>query len=297
MYTDEFGCILSPFRATWQTGAIEPLPDFDTTKTRVEAAANPDGYVYPPRTHTVTEHRDGTTTPVPRTERPAFLWYLPATHRLTLDHAGGTEEIRRGLGGFLIHFSGFLHGYRSQFAEWQIDGRLPAKARTDLALIKKTEVDACFDKAVATWTNWSDASRRNLTNALYFHTRAPLYEWDWERFQAEYQVLDAFYAVGKRELGTPKVGHYQRLETLCNQFGIRIDDAAFAAITKYRNALIHEVAWGEGMPGEGFIDGYRKGQSLRLINRRLGLAILGISAVYVRSSWTAHLSYALDLDS
>ncbi|MCH7563376.1 MAG: hypothetical protein IH968_06070 [Gemmatimonadetes bacterium] len=123
-----------------------------------------------------------------------------------------------------------------------------------------------------------------------------MYEWDWERFQAEYQVLDAFYAIGRRELGTPKVNHSKRLETLCHQFRIPIDDAAFTAIAKYRNALIHEVVWGEGMPGEGFIDGYRKGQLLRHVNQRLGLAILGISAAYVRSSWAALLSRALDLD-
>ena len=123
-----------------------------------------------------------------------------------------------------------------------------------------------------------------------------MYEWDWERFQAEYQVTDAFYAVARRELGTEQVRHCERLKTLCTQFNIQTDVATFREIARFRNALVHEVVWGEGMPGEGCVEGYRKGQLLRHINRRLGLAVLGISAAYVRSAWSAMLSHALDLD-
>lgn len=296
MYVEDFGCVLTPFRAEWSEGLIEPIPGFEDSKRWVEEHSHPDGYVYPPQIHTVTEARDGTTTPVPNTTRPALLWSPPATHSLTLKHETPGDLTRKGVAGFVIHFAGFLCGYRSQFSDWWTDGRIPAKCQADLGGIGRREASQCLDKASATWSSWGHESRQVMINALYFHNRLSLYEWDWERFQAEYQVMDALYAVARRELGTPRVKHHERLEALCNQFGVPIDVPAFQDIAKYRNALVHEVLWGTGMPGEGFVEGHRKGMLLGHINRRLGLAVLGISAAYVRSPWASLVTRRLDLD-
>jgi hypothetical protein len=298
MYTDVFGCIPVPFEVDWGSGRIEPVEDFRLAVDWVADAAHADGYIYPPNQHTVTENVDGTTTPVPKTTRPAHLWSPPATHRITLRDVAAGDENRRRLGGFLIHLAAFLYGFRAQFSDWWIDGRLLTKSRTDLvsAALRESQLKVCFAQSTDSWTQWSEQSRRVMANALYFHNRVPVYEWDWERFQAEYQVLDALYAVAKAELGTPDTGHRKRLEVLCGQFGVQVDSDVFGDIATYRNALVHEILWGEGMPGEGFPEGYRKAHSLRNINRRLGLAILGISCGYVRSPWRSQLSHMLHLD-
>ena len=298
MYSDEFGCIPVPFRVDWGSGSIEPVGDFEEAASWLTEVAHPDGFVYPPQSETVTVGVDGTTTRVPKTRRPAHLWSPPATHRITLPGAPPGEENRRQLAGFVIHFAAFLYGYRAQFTEWWVDGRLPAVSRTDLVTqaLRESHLRVCFTKAVAAWTTWGERSRRVIGNAFYFYNRAPMYEWDWEQFQGEYQVLDAFYAVARAELGAPKARHHERLASLCLKFSVQSDAGVFDAIASYRNDLTHEILWGQGMPGEGFGEGFRKTMLLRNINRRIGLGLLGIESGYVRSPWRSQLSHMLALN-
>jgi hypothetical protein len=80
------------------------------------------------------------------------------------------------------------------------------------------------------------------------------------------------------------------------KFGVQSDAGVFDAIASYRNDLTHEILWGQGMPGEGFVEGFRKTMLLRNINRRIGLGLLGIESGYVRSPWRSQLSHMLALN-
>jgi hypothetical protein len=284
LYTDEFGYMPVEERIEWPGGSIEPAPSFAEAVSWVQQEANRDGYLYPPLVHTRTLALDGSSSKVPNSDRPALLHRLPPTHLLTLDAEGDEQSLRRGLAGFVVHFAGCLYGHRCQFSDWWVDGRVPLRPQTDHVSIRPNEAVLCLTRAVETWMTLSDHERIVAINALFLHGRSACYEWDWERFQAEYQVLDASFSLAKRRLGTKRIPHKERIRMLCAEFGLRMDEERVGKMVEIRNELIHEALWGGASPLEA------QGEPLAPLwlhnfNSRLLLAILGIRAQYIGSAW------------
>ena len=284
LYTDEFGYIPVEERIEWTGGSIEPAPSFAEAVSWMEQEANRDGYLYPPIVHTRSLDVDGSSSKVPNSERPALLHRLPPTHLVNLDADGDEHSLRRGLAGFVVHFTGFLYGYRCQFFDWWVDGRVPLRPHNDYISLRPSDATLCLTRAVETWLSWSERDRMVANNVLFLHGRTTCYEWDWERFQAEYQVLDGAFSLVKTRFSRKQIPHKERIKVLCAEFGLLMDEERIDRIVRMRNELIHEALWGGASPLEA------QGEPLAPVwlhnfNARLLLAIFGIRAQYTASAW------------
>lgn len=298
MYKVGFGHIPMRLDLCFSLGQVrsrEPImKDWLATRAHPE-----DRYYYPPVVHHVDEGPGGESVPIPYSQRTAHLHRLPATHDLVLwDDSVSDQAIRSGIAGFTVHFLGFVTGYRTQFEDWWFDGRVSTKCETDAEPHVAREVGAALEHAVAAYHGLAERDRRVLTNALFMHNRAPMYEWPWERFVVQYQVFDALFRVAHRHTQVPDNGHGKRLRSLAEHYGLYFDDERARVIVNLRNDLFHETLWAEeSMPtAGGGSDGFYSQIWLRHINQRLAFAVLGFTGPYISSSWHSLLTHFLDLD-
>jgi hypothetical protein len=265
------------------TGTVRPLPHIGEVDIRLRELASPDGYLY--------GRGDGG-----RTGPLSFLRRLPATHEIFLpDFVDDQSAARYGESGFLAHLLGLLYGYRVQFVDWWVEGRVRAQSDADHSTPGAMQVSLCVQRALGAWRQWPDRQRTVIINALYLHGRTDVYEHEWERFQAEYQVVDAVYSVARAvgHLPPPPKGrkdypHKQRMPVLCTAFGLEHDSHRIDAIVSLRNQLLHEALWDGRMPGEarGEIS-FRSSYWLHKFSRRALLAIFGLRGTYIKSPWWA----------
>jgi hypothetical protein len=289
MYIDKFGFIPEHLDLLWSEGQIRTIVEPHEALRWVEQYANTDGYLYPPLMYWRRQdpkNPEGESEKIEGTERPALLHRLPATHELRLTRAPdepGALRLREA--GFVVHFLGFLHGRRCQFWDWWVDGRLLTSHHNDYILFQPEVTSICLERALGRWATWPPADQNVLINALFLHNRAPMYEWDWERFQAEYQVLDALYAVANRRYGVKASGHAKRIAALCDFFDLHRNVPLIEEMVRLRNDLTHEALWGKQMPTSAPQGTFQMPYWLHRLNQRLGLAVLGIDNDYVHTKW------------
>lgn len=291
MYRDRFGYLPVKFTAEWSAGSVEPDEGFKEAREWVEANTNRDNFLYPPIVHQRSwkPETEASGDRVLDTERQALLHRLPVTHEIRIPGATGDPKAqRRGLAGFVMHFLGLIFGYQCQFEDWWVDRRVQMRSDTD-ASPHPAHASQLLQPAVETWTGWDEEARYLATNALFFNLRAPGYEWEWERFQASYQVTDAGWWLA---LQTGQVSvqdrppHSQRIRILCDQLGLHWDDELVGKIVRLRNELFHEALWHGKHPteaGERWL--FHMDIYLRNFNVRLFLALLGVETDFVHTPW------------
>ena len=259
-----------------------------------------EGYAYPPceKVTTWRESYEASDTVTDRVIRPVTLYKLPATHEVHL--TAGLDDptiLRNADSGFLIHFLGFLLGYRCQFWDWWVDLRVSVRSQTDYGIFSPKILSKCLDLGISSWRDMKQRERTVVINAMFLHNRGPGYQWDWERLQTEYQVLDAFYAVAKARFKLPYSTHAKWIEILCKQFGLYSLPDLVDRIVNLRNKLIHEALWGGQMPGTApDEETFDAPIWLHSFNQRLGLAILGFANEYVSSRWNTLGTFAFRID-
>lgn len=272
-----FGFLPCKNTIEFERGRVSPVSNYTEVAGWVDKYTNADGFLYPPLVRRTTESGGE----VPNTERPAHLHRLPASHDLKLLSSCATGDLRRDSAAFIIHLLAYLFGVRLQFHDWWCDGRVPIRSTHNVTFTKNT-VEDFLSHSFQTWLKWSEPERQWLTNILFMLSRAPSYEWDWERFMIEYMVLDGCFKLS----GACAKKHTERIETLCNKFGIPLDNSLVNNIVALRNDLFHETLWEKSQPctgvsSEAFLQAY----NLRRLNQRLIPVLLGYKTPYVQTNW------------
>lgn len=284
MVMERFGILRHQHPISFSGGMIVPVDDFDEALADVAEATHRDGYIYPPTQKTVREVYQGDTLieeEVPRSERPALLYPVIATHTVSVE-SPLEADFKRGDGGFLVHLAAYLFGARVQFAEWLIDGRVPIEYPTHAVHVQPGRASAFFTVAYDTWRTWPFNKRRPFTTALYMHSKAPAYEWLWESFLMEYMTFDALWKLS----GLPSKGHAARIEQLCALYNLPYDANVADEMAKLRNNLVHEAIWEGDAPGFAVTQqGWQCNRRLRMLNQRVIAAQVGWTGSYVQSNW------------
>jgi hypothetical protein len=285
---DRFGFLPCEYAIEFGGGTISPVPNYDEIRASVEEHTYDDGFLYPHLTRRVSELDEKTETKWP----PSLTYQISASHELGLSSGGTLEELRRGPSGFVIHLLAYLFGVRLQFHDWWVDGRMPIRSTHNIH-VTKTIAEDFLSYCYQIWRKWPERNQKLISNLLFMHSRAPSYEWDWERFMIEYMVVDGcwklFEYVGKNEyVDKRKPGHGDRIKTLCHNWDIPADNTLIDSIVKLRKDLFHETIWDGSQPctgvnSEAFVQAY----NLRQLNQRLIPALLGYNNSYVRTSWWA----------
>ena len=299
-YTDQFGYLPIKETFSFAGGSVKPGQQFDVATAWMKAYAAKDGHVYPPHQPKEVEVSDGfLTVPVDDSGSPARLFRLPASHVLRLtDFTGTQEEARYGLAAFVMHFLGFLFGYRCHFHDWWIEGRVPTQSTADHSTSWRPEGEHALQSAVTTWKNWDDGLQLVALNAVFLHARAPQYYWSWERLQSEFMIMEAVaYIAENLDKIDKNLSHRARIPAMCEAFSLARDDARVERIVYLRNILMHQAVWDERMPGEHRSeDSWRAPYWLHNISKRVFLALCGIQGDYIRSDWWSITVHPFQID-
>lgn len=289
MITDRFGFFPCDWTFEFDGGTISPIPEIYKVRKRVEKYANEDGFLYPPVSYRVrlepkTSKIFGR---IPGSERPAHLHRVPPSHDLRLHVAGTVDELRKGLGAFIIHLLAYLFGIRLQFYDWWFDSRVPVRmGQTHNSYPNKATAENFLSHCYRVWQGWPTEEQRLITNVLFMHSRAPSYDWDWERFAIEYMVFDGCWKLALLQYGMKDAPDRDRIKIACQRFSIPCDNVLVGRIVALRNNLFHETLWDSSQPCTAVSDdAFRQPYNLRQLNQRLIPALLGYNNRYVRSIW------------
>ena len=275
---DRFGFLPFASNIEFKGGSISPVSNYDAIRASVEEHTYDDGFLYPDFTRRVSELDEKTEKKWP----PSLTYPISASHELSLSSGGILEELRRGPSGFVIQLLAYLFGVRLQFHDWWVDGRMPIRS-THSIHITKTVAEDFLSYCYQIWPKWPARNQKLISNLLFMHSRAPSYEWDWERFMIEYMIFDGCWNLSGLDR---KSGHGACIKTLCDKWDIPADVALIDRIVDLRNDLFHESIWDKSQPctgvsGEAFLQAY----NLRRLNQRLIPALRGYNNSYVRTSW------------
>jgi hypothetical protein len=272
------------------------VDDFDNSMKVISKFANKDGFIYPPTIyharHTPNNKRKYKR--IPNTERPAFLYKLPPSHKIEFesDSQVNKDELRCGIFGFLKNLVGYIYGIRLQFHDWWFDGRIPFKSQHQ-SYVNKKQLVTFLDHSMKQFASIDKEKKKRIINILYMHNRSPIYEWDWERFVIEYMVFDACWDFSG--LKTTRTPHKERIIQVCTEYGLYQDKDVIRKIVDLRNNLFHESLWcGESPCTAANNDDFFVSYHLRRLNQRLILAILGYNSNYVKSNWTCTGRFMFD---
>ena len=285
------GFLLCDSSFRFDRGLAEVVPTYSERARQVEHDSQSDGFIYPPVVMGGVHGR-----PDPATRRPAHLFRLPASHDLTFDASFGLTDATRHVPAFVMHFLGLLHGVWLQFEDWWFDRRVPAIPRQSFYLTPD-EVGTVVSTALATWLSWPQPEQARMINALFMHCRSVSYDWEWEGFAVDYWVTDSLWKTAEAlELVSPLGRHAERINVLCDRFGLAKDPDRVKLIVDLRNGLMHEALWDKVQPGTAFSPiTIEAPLNLRGLNLRLFLAMLGIRADFIHRGWWYYGTWAFAL--
>lgn len=297
---DWFGYVPFAFSATCAQFVVRPVEDLQQHVSAINSKTNQDGFYYPLATRYREDPLTQELTRIPTSTRPALLYRMPHTHVIaTRSGVALPQNFRSGVGGLLIHILALLYETRCQFWNWWFESRIRTKADR-IASFRDDEstLSRVLSMAHATWESWpSERARKLYINALWLHSRLPVYRFDWERFLMAYVVSDALWAL-TNELdllaSRPRVPHAERLEHLIGALGLVPHPDVIQRFAALRNDLFHEGLWDEQTPGtaaspEAFLAEIR----LRSLNARILLALGGVRCGFLRTNWMSMSTFEL----
>jgi len=232
---------------------------------------------------------------IPKSQRPSFLYRIPCSHKLSFSISCNKGDIRRGPAAFIVHLLAYLFDTRLDFFDWQMDGRIPTNSPLYIHFSHKT-LEHFLSHSFRFWNVLdSDCCKNLMVNILYMHSRAHLYEWDWEKFTVAYFVLDGIYKLSDILYGKPKnrsasflkkARHKDRIITLCEYYDLAFDQTIIAEIVNLRNNLFHETLWDNSRPcSKSGESGVRNSRNIIKLNQRLIPALIGYQNSFIQSKW------------
>lgn len=266
--TDSFGFLEYEVDLAFDWGSIKTRSDIIEVRRALGNRLVKDGYIYPPR--------------------PSEMFKLPPSHNLILNDERDVANARRGLGGLIMHLLAFLFGKRLQFHDWWFAYRIPLTATTINISLHDREIHKFLDKSATPWRSFDELNRSRIVNLLIAYSLAGALEWDWQRFQLEYMVMDACYRIAKEKDNCRARCHEDRLRALSNTYGLMEDLGLFRFFVRLRNELFHETFWDGGQiftsqTAESFHASFH----LRRFNHRVIVALLYGGCPYIETDWTA----------
>jgi len=269
--------------------SITPVHDYDERIEQFyESASVSNGWVYGPEKRlnkNASEERlfkqGGPTT-------CSSFYRLPPTHEITSNFSD--EDYLR----FLILGYGFLQGLYLTPEGYSYLGRVPyVPGKLNGLLLSGDDYVNGTEKVNAFYKSATHENRYQMFASIHWFLIGQTYAFDWDRFDAQYKVLDGIYKLS----GGSAKNHARRPAELAKMYGIilpkwvELDGAGKKnELRKHRNELVHEAKYsghpiGYSYPSENY--------SLEFVsfNTKLIAAALGIDTPYLqadpknRSQW------------
>ncbi len=238
----EFGFLLSDRRVVIDRIEIKPCHDMETVKEifyRDSFVSN--GWKYPPLEHLHVKSHEEAKFKAANPQISASYWQTPHTHSLSIDPYDDSK-VR-----FLILGYGFLNGlYLAPVGSLMIS-RIPYQEGKLTGIILDGDDHEKGVKAVSNFYNNANPEQIKLAFAIiHWFTIGQTYQHEWERFDANYKVLDAIYKIS----GIGSCSHAWRPQKIAEHYGISVPQWAqynsqnkSCEISNIRNAFVHEALY------------------------------------------------------
>jgi len=236
----DFGFMMERLSFAWSTGQIDPLPEHAARAAALTTSGLMCGdWLFPPLVNADGLPPAGRLHP----QVPTRVFTIEPSHQLVL--SGGPQKVE--FAQFLITFVGLLKGLRLIPEGWTHFYRVPLRrgALNDL-LASDGSIAKAIELATRFWvTNANHETRRGMFGAMHWHLFGQLYEHEFERFNAQYTVLDTCYAIHRRLTGATGQNppHGERPGLLCAAYNLTVpawavrDSTGKFPIAELRNAL------------------------------------------------------------
>jgi hypothetical protein len=281
-----FGWLPDAARYDTPRMSIAPETEFDPARAGMSIRGSENGWLYAPSSD--------------RDPSGSFQRFeLPPTHILTISGTSDDETHN-----FIITFFGWLHGLRLVPKGWGHFYRVAIKrgALVDFVCSGKN-VPRLLELAERFWIDHqTDGAAKTLFGALHWYLFCQSYYHAFERFLAQYMVLDTLHETHRLTCGRRSTTHAARVKFLSGELGLELPAwgrviGKDCELSKIRNELVHESKFaGEPI---GFAVTSRETNillGLQAFNGRLIAAIVGAHGAYSRSSSETQQVHGFDLD-
>lgn len=190
---------------------------------------------------------------------------------------------------FLILGYGFLQGVLLLPEGHQYLRRTPYKTGmlTGLILCRNDYVNG-MNAINNFYINSSAEQRRTMFAVIHWFLMGQSYEYEWERFDQQYKVLDGLYKLNSEKM---KAGsHSKRPIFLADMYGVELPEWAFldendksSKLSKLRNNLAHEAVYADEPIGYA-VAGENYSLEFAAFNAKLIIASLGINCPYLKAN-------------
>lgn len=199
---------------------------------------------------------------------------------------------------FLILGYGFLQGLYLIPEGYSYLGRIPYEPGTLNGLLLVGEDYVNGMEIINSFYKSSNAEKRNqMFASIHWFLIGQSYNFEWDRFDAQYKVLDGIYRLS----GVNARNHASRPVELANKYGITLPKWAEldstgekSELSKHRNELVHEAKYGGHPIGYSYPS---ENYSLEFtsFNTKLIAAALGINTPYLHADPTNRCQWAWDI--
>ena len=256
-----FGFLEYPHNIYFEGGCICLIDKYEESLQFINELIHKNGFFYPPEVNTYTIRKGEEDKKVPHTRRPVQLYHLPPSHNIIFEDKKDYEALREYSGAFIIYILSYLFNTHLQFWDWRVSSKTPIR-RPHFIIISKPILERFLSYAFTKWKRWDRKQQIHYNNLLFMHSRAPSYQWEWERFMIEYMVFDGLYdltcQINQEQVNKAKtvyfpkkniVPHKGRFQILCEVYDICYLEKEVDNIYKLRNELFHKAMYGGAKPG------------------------------------------------
>lgn len=221
------------------------------------------------------------------------FYRIPPTHEIISD----IED--DGRLRFLILGYGFLQGLYLTPEGYSYLGRTayePGKLN-GLLLLNNDYVNGmeCINEF---YVSSSEEKRKQMFASIHWYLIGQSYNFDWDRFDAQYKVLDGLFKLS----GLTANNHAGRPVELANKYGIKLpnwaelDSNRRSELSKHRNELVHEATYGGQAIGYSYP---AENYSLEFtsFNTKIISAALGINTPYLNAEPTNREMWGWDINT
>ena len=289
----KFGFLTDRKEVQWSDFSILILPNFEDTLQRFyETAKVSNGWLYGPEV----ELKKSSIELKEFKQRGPINCYthyrVQPTHEIK-SHISDKEYLR-----FLVLGYGFLQGLYLSPEGYSYIGRVPYKpGKLNGLILGGNDRENGMEQINRFYQNANQEERKQAFAVMHWFLVGQSYTFQWDKFEAQYKVLDGIYRLSKISAKT----HADRPVELAKKYGVilpkwaKLDSLGKkSALSILRNQLVHEAKYG------GHPIGYAhptENYSLEFVsfNTKLICGVLGINTPYLLSDPSTRDQFGWDI--
>ena len=208
------------------------------------------------------------------------FFYMSPTHEITSTENYSNDHLR-----FLILCYGFLQGlYLTPEGYSYLGHTAYEPSKLNGMRLSNDDYVSGMESINRFYINSDEKQRNQMFACIHWYLIGQSYQFDWEKFDAQYKVLDGIYKLS----GTKADSHAARPIALSEKYNLELPLWAKlitkkeSKLSKQRNDLVHEAKYGGHPIGYSYPD-ENYNLEFRSFNTKLIAAALGISTPYLQA--------------